>query len=61
MCGASIRNEMGAFGFRHIEYEDMVGFTTKYGCDVQQCFGNIDLELRGDIRIGDENWSYRNG
>lgn len=52
---------MGAFGFRHIEYEDMVGFTTKYGCDVQQCFGNIVLELRGDIRIGDENWSYRIG
>lgn len=61
MCGASIRNEMSAFGFRHIEYEDMVGFSIKYGCDVQQRFGNMELELRGDIKIGDENWSYKIG
>lgn len=60
MCGASIRNEMSPFSFRHTEYEGLVGFT-KYGCDVQQCFGNIELELRGDIRIGDENWSYEIG
>lgn len=59
--GASIRNEMGVFALRHIEYESLVGFSIEYGCDVQQYFGNIELELRGDIRIGDENWSYKIG
>ena len=31
--GGSTRDEMSAFGFRHNEFEDMVSFTMKCGCD----------------------------
>lgn len=55
MCGGSIRDEMGALGFRHTEFEEMMSFTMKCECDVQQSFGNIELKLRGHVRDNEEN------
>lgn len=38
VCGGSIRDETSAFGFRHNEFEDVVGFTMKCGCDCPVVF-----------------------
>lgn len=49
VCGGSIRNKMSAFGFRHIEFENMVSFTIQCGYDVQQSFRNTALEVTSGL------------